>query len=64
MGNSIIDDRKRQEEAKALYAFFDVDYELKDRLIYAFDGLEPQEEIDEAENKNSQQKEVHKKINI
>jgi hypothetical protein len=40
LGNSLIDDRKRQEEAKPLYQFFDVDYELHPRLLYALQGTE------------------------
>ena len=39
-GDSIIDDINQQTEAYPLYPFFNVDYELRDRLFYALEGTE------------------------
>ncbi|KAL7076808.1 hypothetical protein ACQ4LE_003903 [Meloidogyne hapla] len=39
-GDSIIDDIKQQEQAYPLYQFFNVDYNLRDRLLYALEGTE------------------------
>ena len=65
-GNSLIDDRKRQDEAKPLIPFFDTDYELHDRLIYALDGVEwtGADEDEEQFDISRQQKQVRWKNNI
>jgi len=39
-GDSIIDDIKQQAEAYPLYPFFNVDYNLRDRLLYALEGVD------------------------
>ncbi|KAF7640177.1 Eukaryotic translation initiation factor 3 subunit G [Meloidogyne graminicola] len=39
-GDSIIDDINQQEEAYPLYRFFNVDYDLRDRLLYALEGTD------------------------
>ena len=62
LGNSLIDDRKRQEEAKPLYQFFDVDYELHDRLVYALDGVEWKDEEEGAEQNEDGQENQEKEM--
>lgn len=40
LGGSIIDNRRRQDEAEPLFPFFEADYILRDRLIYAVEGTD------------------------